>query len=93
MSLRHCVPFLKIFLRLWGDFDLTLGEVVLLQSPPIGTASFSVQVLLQLDDLTIFTPKGHTPLVEQITLQVKAGTIPSAKLVLMALIGVDDALV
>ena len=41
----------------------------------------SVQVLLQLDDLTIFTPKGHTPLVEQITLQVKAGTIPSAKLI------------
>lgn len=31
------------------------------------------EVLLQLDELTIFTPKGHTPLVEQITLQVKAG--------------------
>ena len=44
MSLRHCVPFLKIFLSLFRDFDLTLGEVwhgdevVLLQSP-IGTAS------------------------------------------------------
>eukprot|EP00435_Cladocopium_sp_Y103_P019387 s1566_g4.t1 len=31
------------------------------------------EVLLQLDELTIFTPKGHTPLVEQINLQVKAG--------------------
>lgn len=31
------------------------------------------EVLLQLDELTIFTPKGHRPLVEQITLQVKAG--------------------
>ena len=80
-------------------FEANGYEVALLPGPT-GTASDLVQVLLQLDELTIFTPKGHTPLVEQITLQVKAGAKFSigwakwqCKLIKVALIGADGALI
>ena len=73
-TLRHYVLFSKTCQFFSGFRSEANGyEVALLPGRPTGTASDLVQVLLQLDELTIFTPKGHTPLVEQITLQVKAG--------------------